>query len=150
MKYTAGLIIKLRKLEVIAKGPLLTTINAALNGLPTLRCLHLEEMFKAESYKHAANHLSAYITFHVFLRFIQLYSDLASIIAITLNIILIIAIPGYVSPELAAFSLSSSIALLGISASWMKNIVELSSNMASAQRLLEFADLLPEGSLQEP
>ena len=150
MKYTAGLIIKLRKLEAIAKGPLLTTINTALNGLPTLRCLHLEEMFKAESYKQAANHLSAYITFHVFLRFIQLYSDLASILSISLNIILIIAIPGYVSPELAAFSLASSIALLGVSASWMKNLVELSSNMTSAQRLLEFADLLPEGSLEEP
>ena len=150
MKFTAGLSMKLRKLEVVAKGPLLNTINAALNGLPTLRCLHLEEMFGEETYKHATSHLSAYITFHVFLRFIQLYSDMASIIAITLNIILIIAIPGYVSPELAAFSLSSSIALLGISAASMKNIVELSNNMASAQRLLEFADLEPEGSLQEP
>ena len=148
MKYTAGLSMKLRKLEMIAKDPLLTTINAALNGLPTLRSLHHEKMFKTESYKQAASYLSAYIKFHVCLRFIQLYSDLASIMAISLNIILI-AIPGYVSLELAAFSLSSSIALLGMSAAWMKNLVELSNNMGSAQRLLEFSDLMPEGTLQE-
>ena len=51
-------------------------------------------------------------------------------------------IPGYVSPELAAFSLSSFIALLGM----YEKLSRTSSNMASAQRLLEFASLLSEGA----
>ena len=149
IKKTALLIIRLRKLELIARGPLLTTINSTLNGLPTLRCLHLEELFQADAYNHAINHFRAYITFHVFVRFIQLYTDLISNLIIALNVVLIVAIPDYVTPALAAFSLSSSITLLGMSSVWSKDIVELSSNMSSAQRLLEFADLLPEGTLEE-
>ena len=144
IKYTAPIIIKLRKIEMASRGPLLTTLISALNGLPTLRCLGLKELFKADFYSHATSHLRAYITFHVFIRFIQLYSELLSNTIIALNVCLIMLIPGYVSPELAAYSLSSSTILLGISSTWSKDIVELSCNMSSTQRLLEYTDLLPE------
>ena len=148
LKYVAPLILEFRKIELIARGPMLSTINSALNGLPTLRCLKLQELFKAESEKHAENHMRAYITFHIFMRFIQFYSDLGASFIIVLNVILIVGISNYVSPDLAAFSLSSSVSLLGMSSIWSKNVVETSSNMSSAQRLLEFADLLPEGELE--
>ena len=150
LNHTGTLVVDMRKVELAVRGPLLSTLNSALNGLPSLRCMHLEEMFKATTHAQASSHLRAYITLHVFLRFIQFYSDIISILLTSLNIILIISIPGYVSPELAAFSLSSSVALIGMSSLWTKNIIELGCNMASTQRLLEYADLLPEGSLDQP
>ena len=150
VNHTGGIVIKLRKIEVTVRGPLLSTINSALNGLPSLRCMHLESMFKATTRAQASSHLGSYITLHVFMRFIQLYAELISILLSSLNIILIIAVPGYASPELAAFSLSSSVALIRMSSLWTKNIFELTCSMASTQRLLEFADLLPEGDLEQP
>ncbi|OMJ74362.1 hypothetical protein SteCoe_26717 [Stentor coeruleus] len=148
LKYVAPIILILRKLELVARAPLLSTINSALNGLPTLRCLNLQEMFIQKSNQQATEHLRSYITFHVFIRFIQLYSDLGSNFILILNVIIIVAVDGYISPTLAAFSLASSVSLLGVSSIWSKNVVELSSNMASAQRLLEFSDLKYEGILE--
>ena len=76
-----------------------------------------------------------------------MYSDLLSSVLTSINIVLIVSIPNYVSPSLAAFSLCSSIIVIGITGIWFKNLMEMSSNMASTQRLLEYSELLPEGTL---
>jgi ATP-binding cassette subfamily C (CFTR/MRP) protein 4 len=138
-------IVKLRRLELVARGPLLSTVGSVMNGLPTIRCLNLHQKFLKDIKKHTALHFRAYITFHSFLRFLQFYADLASTFVICLNIIVIISLKGNIDPALAAFSLSSSSALSGLSALWIKNLVEMSSSMSSAQRVFDYSDIAKEG-----
>ena len=149
-KYVSPIIIHLRKLELISRGPLLSTLNSALNGLPTIRSLNLQDKFKNDLKIHTNTHYRSYITFHTLLRFNQLYADLASIIIVALNVIILIAAKGFIQPTFAAYSLQSTSALLGLTSIWTKNILELSSNMSSAQRLLEYADIPSEGDLTSP
>ena len=149
-KIVSPLIIHLRKLELIARGPLLTSLNSALNGLPTLRCLGIEDKFLRDMQKQTLNHYRSYLTFHTLMRFNQLYADIGTIMIVILNVVILVGAKGSISPALAAYSLASSASLLGLTSIWSKNILELGSNMSSAQRLLEYSDLPVEGVLSVP
>ena len=149
-KYVSPLIIKLRRLELISRGPLISTLNSAMNGLPTLRCLGLQKKFKNDVEKQAISHFRAYITFHTLLRFSQLWSDFATVLVITANVIILVASKGYVEPALGSLSLACTTSLLGLVSIWNKNLLETGSSMASAQRLLEYADLPGEGCFTRP
>ncbi|OMJ90037.1 hypothetical protein SteCoe_7719 [Stentor coeruleus] len=140
-KYITPIIIMLRKLELIARGPLLTTLTSTLAGLPTIRSLKIQKKFKKDIIEYTQAHYRAYITFHTFLRFNQLYADLGSSLIAIINAIVIIGTKGYIEPSLAAYSLSSCAGLLGLTSNWSKNIIEMSSSMSSAQRLMEYANI---------
>lgn len=145
LKYLSSTIISLRRLELIARGPLLSTVSSCMNGLSTIRSLNIQEKFLKDLSKNTELHYKAYITFHSFLRFLQLYGDLASTFIICLNIVIIILLKGSINPALAAFSLSASSSLSGLSAQWIKNLIELGSSMSSAQRLFDYCDIQKEG-----
>lgn len=149
LKFVAPIIVKLRKLELIGRGPILATTTSALDGLACLRCLSLQSLFINRAYSQSNIHQKSYLTFHVFMRFVQLYAEFISNLLLIMNAILIISIKSFISTELAAFSLSTSLSLLGLTSLWFKSIVELSTNMSSAQRLQDFSELLPEGTLNE-
>ena len=113
-KYVSPLIIRLRKIELVARGPLLSTINSALNGLPTLRCLNIQRKFKTDIKQFTLNHYRAYLTFHTLLRFNQHYADIGAALIVALNVIIIVGAKGFIDPSLAALSLASSAGLLGL------------------------------------
>ena len=148
--YVSPLIIQLRKLELMARGPLLTTLNSGMNGLPTLRCLGLQLKFSRELEAQAQQHYRAYLTFHTMLRFSQLYADITTVMVASVNIILLVATKGYVDPAMAAYSITTTSVLLGVVANWNKSLLEASTSMASVQRLLEYSDMPNEGCLSKP
>ena len=143
--YVSPLVIQLRKLEIIAKGPLLSTLNSALNGLPTLRCLNLQQKFENDVKTQAINHYRSYLTFHTILRFSQLYLEISTIIIVSVNVIILIATKGYIDPALAAYSMTTTAFVLSGVGNLNKSVVEASTNLASAQRLLEYIDMPNEG-----
>ena len=145
MKYVSPTIFVLRKLELISRGPLISVLTAILNGLPTIRCLHLHKKFIQEQKIHLENYYRTYITFNIFIRFSQLYSDLSSSVIILINVTVMIATKGYIPVDLAAFSLSLSASWLGLTAIWTRYLLELPSNMSAVQRLFEFTELPSEG-----
>lgn len=94
-KYVSPTIISLRKLELVARGPLLTKITSSLNGLSTIRSLKIQEKFIKDIAKYTENHFRTYATFHTFLRFNQIYADLGSTLIVKLNAIVIVTTKGY-------------------------------------------------------
>ena len=149
-KYVSPIIIQLRRLELVSRGALLSTLNSAMNGLPTLRCLQLQSKFKNDVKVQAGNHYRSYLTFHTILRFSQLYSDIATGILVCLNIVVLVATRGYIDPFIATFSIATTTTLIGLISVWNKNLLETGTNMASAQRLLEYADMPNEGCFTKP
>ena len=150
LKYVFPSIFILKRLELIGRGPLVTVLTSMLNGLPTIRCLGIQRKFKQEQKQHIEQYYKTALTFNMFMRFSQLYADLGSAILILVNIIIIVSNRHYVPPELAAFSLSISLSLLGVTSVWSKYLLELPSSMAAAQRLLEFTELPSEGVYTTP
>ena len=122
----------------------MSTVNSALNGLPVIRSLKLERKFKKDIRRFINQHFRAYVTFQTLMRFNQFYADLGTTLIVILNVSIILATRGYVDPALAAFSLSSTSSMLGLSSLWVKCVLELGTNMSSAQRLLEYSDIDPE------
>jgi ATP-binding cassette subfamily C (CFTR/MRP) protein 4 len=149
-KKIGPLIVQLRKLELVSRGPLLSAITSVYEGLPTVRCLSLERFFLDQCKKLSNLHQRSYITFHIILRFVQLYFEFVSIVIQAINVILIISLKETTDPGLAAFSLSTSISILNLTSLWFKAILEISTSLSSTQRLHEFSDLMPEGIMEEP
>ena len=144
IKYVAPIISKLRKIEMVAKGPIFSTINSVLDGLAIIRSSNIEEKFRIEIKKYTNDHYRAYLAFQTLLRFNQFYGDLGASLIIILNVSFIIGLKGYIDPSLAAFSLSTSACLIGMGNQLIKYGSELGISMASTQRLLEYSDIKPE------
>ncbi|OMJ65976.1 hypothetical protein SteCoe_37344 [Stentor coeruleus] len=144
-KYGSTVVFQLKVLELINRGPILTTITSCLNGLPTIRCLNLQEKFLKDIKSYTELHFRSHFTFYTMLRANTFYSDLGLTLLIVLNVILIISTKGAISPSLAAYSLSVSVGLLGLGGFCVRNIIEMTSYMTSAQRLIEYADIPKEG-----
>ena len=104
----------------------------------------MERKFKKDIRRFINQHFRAYVTFQTLMRFNQFYADLGTTLIVILNVSIILATRGYVDPALAAFSLSSTSSMLGLSSLWVKCVLELGTNMSSAQRLLEYSDIDPE------
>lgn len=144
-KYVSPIIFVLKRMELVSRTPLVSSLNVMLNGLTTIRCMKFQKKFSTELSLNVQNYLRTYITFHIFMRFNQFYADLGSTLIVILNIIVIVATRGYIPSGLAAFNLSMSTSILGVASIWSKNILELESNMSAAQRLLDYTDLPTEG-----
>ena len=150
LKYISPMIFVFKKIELVSRGPLVSVLTSILNGLPTIRCLHIQKKFKQEQCSHIEHNFRAYMTFNLFMRFNQLDSDLSSAFICLANVIFIVSTKGYLAPHLAAFSLFLSTSLLGLTTIWSRHTLELSSNMSAAQRLLEFTELPTEGIYTTP
>ena len=148
-KYIAPIIIQLRKIELVSRGPLLSTVTSMYSGLGTMRSLDLNQYFLSKCENLCTLHLRSYITFHIIIRFVQLYFEFVSILIQILNVILILALKDVTDPGLAAFSLSTSLSILNLTSLWFKALLEINSSLASTQRLQELSDLMPEGVLKE-
>ncbi|OMJ94726.1 hypothetical protein SteCoe_2068 [Stentor coeruleus] len=141
MKYISPIISRLKKLESICKAPFISSINSALKGLPTIRCLNLEDKFRAEFINTIDKHYQAFITYNTFMSFNRLYCDLTSFVVIILNVVIIVSIRDYVNTTMAAYSLATTINVLGFTSNFSKEVLELKSSLLSAQRLLEYTNL---------
>jgi ATP-binding cassette subfamily C (CFTR/MRP) protein 4 len=148
LKFVSPAIIQLRKIELTSRGPIISTMSSCLNGLPTIRCLNLQSKFLSDFEKYIDIHYRSYLTFQTFLRFNTAYCDLSSGLIAILNVIIIVGTKGLIQPSLAAYSLASCGGLMGITAMWSKNLLEVGSCMSTAQRLMEYADLEPEGEFE--
>ena len=132
---------KLRKIENLSKAPILSQISCMLEGLITIRCQKLQPKFELEIKSKVNQYFQSYITYQSYLRFCQLYSDLAGLIIISVNLIILIENKNSLSISLIAYSLTASINVVSISSLALKDLLELSSYFMSAQHLLEYQDL---------
>jgi ABC-type multidrug transport system fused ATPase/permease subunit len=138
------LIGKLRKKENLAKAPILSLTTSILEGLITIRTQRLESKFTSDMKEKVNHYYQCFITYQSYMRFNQLYSDLAGLLIVIVNIILIIKDQSIISASLAAYSLTASINIVSISSIATKDLLEISALMFSPQHLLEYKDLEPE------
>ncbi|KAJ3653136.1 hypothetical protein Zmor_019047 [Zophobas morio] len=135
------LIRNIRKLEGITKSPILTYVVTSLRGLPTIRALNKQKVLIEEFEYHQDTHSSV---FYLFKSLFFTYVFWIDIICLMYSII--------VTFSFLTFNTDSSVAIIGLAVSQanvlvgsvqhtMKTLSELSANMTSVERVLEYIEL---------
>ena len=138
-------VLDLRSTELIIRGPLLSTYVSILSGYATIRSLALSSHFLQILREQSLNCYRASYAYQLVMVFVQYYMYLCLSIIFVVNLIAITATKGMIDVGLAAFSLAMSTLYMKLTKVIAKALVELHSFMCSAQRLLYFAELQPEG-----
>ena len=138
------IVTQLRKMENLAKSPLLSLTNTILEGIVTIRCQGIQKKFIKEMKENIKHYFRCYITYQGYMRFCQLYSDLSGLLIVIINLIIIVQKNNEIEIGLIAYSLSASVNIVSIASVASKDIIELCSYLLSAQRLIEYQDLITE------
>ena len=140
---------QLKRLDLTSKSPVLTLLNASIHGLVPIRCFNLQPTFLQDMNQLIKHNIATHISFKISLRTLQLYLEFGPNLFIILNIVILVLMKDSIQPELAAMSITLTIAMMGFIGQLFRIIIETDNNMASPQRLYEIANLESEGTLVE-
>jgi ATP-binding cassette, subfamily C (CFTR/MRP), member 4 len=138
----------LKRLELLTKSPILSTLTSAIHGLSTIRCLNLQNKLIKEQQNNIKTNAKVYFALISISRANQLYLEIGPNILNIANFILLVCLRDSMKPGLAGMSMSLSITLMGFVGSFVKNCIETDNSMTCPQRLLEYSKLRSEGELQ--
>ena len=134
-------IMDLKRNEVNAKEPLISSCYSFVSGYPTIRALNLIHYFSKEIEQRSLDYYRADYALQAALHFTDFYVILALFTIIAANIIAIAATKGAVDLALIGFSLCLS--CLFIKSTWNLNrvLIGMHTAMSSVQTLINFSEL---------
>ena len=144
--YFNSVIIEVKRMELIAKGPLLTTYNSILSGYATIRSFNLYSYFLREAEHSSLRYYKADYALQLVTFFAQFYILLTMSIIVITNLIVVIATKNTIDSVLVGFILSLSTSYIKVAGFLNKFMIEVHSLMCSTQRLIEFSELPAEGA----
>lgn len=137
---------ELRKLELLSRSPLLTSLNTILKGVVSIRLHKLRDKFIFDVNEAARDNLKSFVCYHIVLRYMQFLNEMGALLTASINAAVLVAMKGTIAPEFAAVTLTITATTLGLSSMWAKTMVESENYMVSTQRLMEIAQLDAEGN----
>ena len=143
--YVNPVVMQMRNTELVTRGPLISTYNSMLTGYATIRSLLLSQHFMKIVQEQSLSCFRAGYAFQLVSNCMQCYLVMTILLMFTVDIIAVTACKDDIGSSLAAFSLSLSLLYLKFTRLFGKVLIELHSNMCSAQRLLYFSELDGEG-----
>ena len=143
--YFQSLIVQLKSIEILLRGPLLSTYNTYFAGYSTIRTMNLIPYFRKEIEERSLNHYRADYAFQLVFCFTLFYVQLSFVLIFIVNIIAIIATKGMVDAYLVGLSLALSTLYIKGSRAYNRFVLDLHSMMCSTQRLIDFSELESEG-----
>ncbi|CAG9336325.1 unnamed protein product [Blepharisma stoltei] len=137
----------LREIELASKSPILTMAYATLYGIVTIRSLSLQKKFTSDMKAAIEYNLRCNISVELIVRFYTIHVALGAALICVLNGFVIVLYKDYVDESLAAMCICLLIAWV-IYCFWSECLIESNNLMASPQRLMEYAELPPEGEFE--
>ncbi|KAJ3653127.1 hypothetical protein Zmor_019040 [Zophobas morio] len=131
----------LRKLEGISKSPILTYVVTSLRGLPTIRALNKQKVLIEEFDYHQDTHSSVFYLFKSLFFTYTFWIDLICCIYSTIVTFSFLAFNTETSVANIGLAVSQANSLVGLIQYVMKTWSELSANMTSVERILEYTEL---------
>ncbi|CAG9320233.1 unnamed protein product [Blepharisma stoltei] len=134
----------LREIELASKSPILTLSSATINGIATIRSLNLQNKFTADMKAAIEYNLKCNISVELVLRFYTIHMALGAAMICILNGFIVVTYKDYIDESLAAMCICLLISWATY-CFWSECLIESNNLMASPQRLMEYAELPPEG-----
>ncbi|KAJ3653138.1 hypothetical protein Zmor_019047 [Zophobas morio] len=131
----------LRKLEGITKSPILTYVVTSLRGLPTIRAFNKQKLLVEEFESHQDAHSSAFYLFKSLFFTYSFWIDLICCIYSTIITFSFLTFNTDSSVAIVGLAVSQANILVGLVQFVMKMWSELSANMTSVERVLEYIEL---------
>jgi ATP-binding cassette subfamily C (CFTR/MRP) protein 4 len=133
---------------ISSKAPIFTLINTTFAGLFSVRAYDLQEYFKRLFVHEVDINGEAYFAFNGIDRWMHLRSEMATLVFITVNVYLAVALRSYLDSPTLVLGLSV-VLTLSLYLQWaMQQFVTVKSLMACAERLIQYSKLPSEAPLE--
>jgi len=142
---------ELKRLEGIARSPIYAMISESLTGIATIRPNRKLDYFKSKFERIHNAHTKAYMSFVVASRWFAFKLDLLSFILTAAATLLAVLFDDQqwfqVDPAILGLALTLLIQISTTNFPWIvRQSAEVTNQMVSVERILEFGDLPPEGA----
>ncbi|CAG7731096.1 unnamed protein product [Allacma fusca] len=135
-----------KRLEGIARSPVFSHISTSLNGLTTIRAFGAEEEFRRQFDSHLDFHSSAWFLFLATTRWFGIWLDWISVSFIGVVTFSFLISSG--SGAEVGLAVSSAMMLTGMFQWGMRQSAEVENQLVSVERVMEYAELQAEASLE--
>ncbi|XP_055302579.1 ATP-binding cassette sub-family C member 4-like isoform X2 [Sitodiplosis mosellana] len=134
----------IKRLEGVAKSPVFTHLTATLTGLSTVRAYNAERILKIEFDYHQDTHSACWYMFISTSSAFGFSLDLMCLIFIACIILYYMVIDTSVSGEKVGLAVTQAMSLTGMLQWGIRQSAEISNQLMSVERVLEYRDLEPE------
>ncbi|KAL5236135.1 hypothetical protein ACI65C_003545 [Semiaphis heraclei] len=140
----------IKRLEGVTRSPVITHLNASLQGITTIRAFEAEQVLSAEFSIHQDLHSSAWYLFICSSRAFGFWLDLTCLVYISIVTFCFLIIDKDTYSGNVGLAITQSIGLIGLFQWGMRRSVELENQMTSVERVLEYTVLPQEPALESP
>lgn len=141
---------RIKRLESVTRSPIYALFSSSLNGLPTIRAYRSEEYFIELVTDKIDINTRANIIIQGGTQWFSMRLDLISCFFMLITAIFLICFRNHIGPAVGALCLSCAISMTGWLPWGIRQIAEADLLMTSAERIDEYAQLLPEEDSQKP
>ncbi|XP_049951176.1 probable multidrug resistance-associated protein lethal(2)03659 isoform X3 [Schistocerca serialis cubense] len=138
----------LKRLESITRSPVFSHTNASLQGLSTIRAFRAQQMLETEFDRTQDINSSAFYVFMAISRAFGLWLDLVCVAYLAVVAYSFLILGQDVFGGSVGLAITQSLNLMGMFQWGIRQSAELINQMTGVERVLEFADLKPEPSLE--
>ncbi|GFS27775.1 multidrug resistance-associated protein 4 [Elysia marginata] len=137
-----------KRLEGTTRSPVFSHLSATLQGLHTIRAMHMEQRLTAEFDAHQDLHTEAWFLYLTTSRWLGIRIDFVSVVFIASVVYSALFAADTLNAGFVGLSVVYSVKLMGISQFLIRQTVELENQMISVERVLQYTRLPIEADLE--
>lgn len=136
--------------KIVAKSPVFTHLNATLTGLSTVRAYNAEKILQTEFDLHQDTHSACWYMFIATSSAFGLSLDIMCFVFISFIMVYFMLIDPNQTGEKVGLAITQAMTLLGMLQWGIRQSAEISNQMMSVERVLEYRDLEKETEPEKP
>ncbi|KAJ6646818.1 putative multidrug resistance-associated protein lethal [Pseudolycoriella hygida] len=137
-----------KRIEAMSRSPVLSHINATLQGLSTIRAFNASELLEKEFHDIQDHNISCYYLFLSSSRWFALWMDLVCLLFISFVTFSFLSVDFAMGSGKVGLAILSSMALIHMCQWGMRQSAEMENQMTSVERIVEYAELPSEPPLE--
>ncbi|GFS16304.1 multidrug resistance-associated protein 4 [Elysia marginata] len=137
-----------KRLEGTTRSPVFSYLSATLQGLHTIRAMHMEQQLTREFDAHQDLHTEAWFLFLATSRWLGIRLDWLSVTFIACVVYFSVVVSDSMDPGFVGLSVVYTMNLMGLFQWAVRQTVELENQMISVERVLQYTRLPIEADLE--
>ncbi|CAG9318093.1 unnamed protein product [Blepharisma stoltei] len=135
-------------LTLVSKSPILSLANSTLHGIVTIRSHELQQKFIYDMKVSLEYNCRCEFSRDIPFRFYQFYMEIFLVLLCIMCAFILVGWRDFITEDLAALCICFLVLAMQPTTSWGDTMIEVEVLMISPQRLMEYADMQPEGAFE--